>query len=60
MKLFEYFRNVIKETKNIKFPTKQEVKITAVVGVILLIVMMIFIGVADLIISKFIKTLLGI
>jgi preprotein translocase subunit SecE len=56
----EYFRSVIRELGNVKFPGKEEVKLTTVVIVLILIVMVIFIGLADLVISKLIKTLLGI
>jgi preprotein translocase SecE subunit len=56
----EYFRSVVKELGNVKFPAKDEVKLTAIAIVLILIVMMIFIGFADFIISKLIKTLLGI
>ena len=60
MQLTSYFKDVLKEIKNIKFPTWQEVKMTSIVIVLILIVMMSFIGVADFFISKLIKMLLGI
>jgi preprotein translocase SecE subunit len=60
MRLMEYFKSVVKELGNVKFPDKDEVKLTTVVIVLILIVMMIFIGFADFVISKLIKALLGI
>jgi preprotein translocase SecE subunit len=59
-KLVEYLKNVVRELGSVKFPTKDEVKLTTIVIVIILIIMMIFVGFADFIISKIIKTLLGI
>jgi preprotein translocase subunit SecE len=56
----EYFKGVARELGNVKFPGKEEVKLTTAVIVLILIIMVIFIGLADLVISKLIKTLLGI
>jgi preprotein translocase SecE subunit len=51
---------VLKELRNIKFPGRQEVKLTAIVICIVLFIVVIFVGCADFVISKLIKTLLGI
>jgi preprotein translocase SecE subunit len=60
MRLKEYFRDVLKELRSVKFPGKQEVKLTAVVICVVLVIVVIFVGCADFIISRLIKTLLGI
>jgi preprotein translocase SecE subunit len=60
MRLKEYLKCVWKELKSVKFPEKQEVKLTAVVICIVLVVVMIFVGCADFVISRLIRTLLGI
>jgi preprotein translocase SecE subunit len=59
-RLIEYLKGVVKELGNVKFPDWPDVKLTVIVITIILIIMVIFVGVSDLIISKLIKTLLGI
>lgn len=60
MNLVNYFRDVLKEAKNITFPTKNDVKTTSIVIMVLVLIFSIFLGSADFIISKLIKILLGI
>lgn len=60
MQLMNYFKEVFKELKNVTFPTGQDVKMTSVVIVIILIIVMIVVGFSDFLISKIIKTILGI
>ena len=59
-KLLNYFRSVIKELKLVVFPTKQDVYMTSVNIVIILIVSMLLMSFADFLISKLIKLLLGV
>ncbi|MDR2760327.1 MAG: preprotein translocase subunit SecE [Rickettsiales bacterium] len=56
----EYFRGVVRELKNVKFPTEQEVKVTALAIAFVLAIAMTFVGVADFVISRLVKNLLGI
>jgi preprotein translocase SecE subunit len=56
----EYFRGVVRELKNVKFPTEQDVKATALAIAFVLAIAMLFIGTADFIISRLVKILLGI
>lgn len=60
MQLVSYFRNVLKEVKNVNFPTKDDVKTTSIVIVVIVFVFSVFLGIADFFISKLIKMLLGI
>ena len=60
MRLLNYFRDVIKEAKNVNFPSYKDVKITSIIILILLLLFMMFIGFSDFIISKLIKMFLGI
>lgn len=60
MKLINYFRNVLKEVKNITFPTKQDVEVTSLIIIVIVLIFMFFIGSTDFVISKLIKMLLGI
>lgn len=60
MQLVSYFKSVAKESKNISFPTRQDVRITSIVVVFMIMILMIFISFADFLISKLIRILLGI
>lgn len=60
MNLTNYFRDVVKEVKNVNFPVKEDVKTTSIVIMVVVFIFSIFLGSADFIISKLIKILLGI
>ncbi|MDR1499114.1 MAG: preprotein translocase subunit SecE [Rickettsiales bacterium] len=59
-RLVGYFRSIVREVRNVSFPTKQDIELTSIVILIIVLVSMVFIGFVDFIISKLIKTLLGI
>ncbi|MDR1494968.1 MAG: preprotein translocase subunit SecE [Rickettsiales bacterium] len=58
-RLLDYFREIAREAKNITFPTRQDVKITSFVIVVLTGIFMVFISCADFVISKLIKLFFG-
>ena len=60
MNLTNYCRDVLKEVRNVNFPTRDDVKTTSIVIMIVVFIFSIFLGSADFIISRLIKTLLGI
>ena len=60
MQLIGYFKDVIKELKIVEFPSYVDVRLTAIIILILLCLLMVFIGFSDFFISKLIKFLLGI
>jgi preprotein translocase SecE subunit len=50
----------VDEVRNITFPTWEEVKMASVVVVFLVAVFMLFVGVADFVVSGLLKLILGI
>ena len=60
MQLVNYFKDVIKEVGNVKFPTMQDVKMTSLIVLFLVLVFVLFISFADFFIAKILKFLLGI
>ncbi|MDR1425529.1 MAG: preprotein translocase subunit SecE [Rickettsiales bacterium] len=58
--LLNYFKDIIREARNITFPTGRDVKITSVVVAILVGIFMTFISCADFVISKLVKLFFGI
>ncbi|MDR3078439.1 MAG: preprotein translocase subunit SecE [Rickettsiales bacterium] len=59
-RLLDYFRDVAREAKNITFPTRQDVKITSAVIVVLIGIFMVFVSSADFVISRLVKFFFGI
>lgn len=60
MQLLNYLKDVTKEVGNVKFPTKDDVKMTSLIVLILILVFVTFISFTDFFIAKLIKFLLGI
>jgi preprotein translocase SecE subunit len=60
MQLVNYFRDVAREAKNIKFPTRQDVRITSVVIILLVAIFMTFVSFSDFVISRLVKFFFGI
>lgn len=60
MQLVNYFRDVVREARNIKFPTRQDVRITSVVIVVMIAIFMMFVSTSDFVISRLIRLFFGI
>jgi preprotein translocase SecE subunit len=58
--LLSYFKDIVRETRNITFPTRQDVRVTSVIIVIMIGIFMIFVSCADFVISKLVKFFFGI
>ncbi|MDR2077733.1 MAG: preprotein translocase subunit SecE [Rickettsiales bacterium] len=60
MQLVNYLKDVAREAKNIKFPTRQDVRITSAVILVLVAIFMIFVSFSDFVISRVVKFFFGI
>jgi preprotein translocase SecE subunit len=58
--LLNYFRDIVREAKNITFPMSRDVKVTSVVIVIMIGIFMVFVSCADFVISKLVRFFFGI
>ena len=59
-RLTSYFENAYKELGKVSWPTKKEVKSTALAVLALVCVMSIFLGLVDLILSKVVQSILSL
>ena len=59
-RVISYFENAYKELGKVSWPTKKEVKTTALAVLALVCVMSIFLGLVDLILSKVIQSILSL
>ena len=58
--LGRYFENARAELGKVSWPTKKEMKATSFAVIALVIVMAVFLGIADLLLSKLMETILSI
>lgn len=58
--LGRYFEDAKTELGKVSWPTRKEVKVTSIAVLILVVVMSIFLGIADLILSKVMESILSI
>lgn len=58
--LGKYFEDAKTELGKVSWPTRKEVKVTSIAVLVLVVVMSIFLGIADLILSKVIESILSI
>lgn len=58
--LVRYFEDARTELGKISWPTRKEVKVTSIAVLILVVVMSIFLGIADIILSKIMEAILSI
>ncbi len=58
--LVEYFEDAKTELGKVSWPTRKEIKATSIAVLILVVVMSIFLGIADLLLSKLMESILSI
>lgn len=58
--LVRYFEDAKTELGKVSWPTRKEVKVTTIAVLILVVVMSIFLGIADLLLSKIMESILSI
>jgi|GEM_PF-293855 len=58
--LGKYFEDARTELGKVSWPTRKEVKVTSIAVLILVVVMSIFLGIADLILSRVMEAILSI
>lgn len=58
--LIQYFEDAKTELGKVSWPTRKEVKVTSIAVLILVVVMSLFLGLVDLILSKIIESILSI
>ncbi len=57
--LGKYFEDAKTELGKVSWPTRKEVKVTSIAVLVLVVVMSIFLGIADLILSKLMESILS-
>ena len=58
--LIRYFEDARTELGKVSWPTKKEVRVTALAVLVLVVVMSLFLGLVDIVFAKVIEAILGI